>query len=114
VRDFRDLAAGSDISAQIKPAQSFAQVIDRTRCDIGGFRTALIGSAQQCQKMIRLLELDSGFAQSLAGAFSELALQCMDLERNLNNLVSQFDRNLNLVQRIRCPSSTNLIYSAHG
>jgi hypothetical protein len=64
--------------------------------------------------MFHLLDLDSGFALSLASAFSQLELQSMDVERILDGHVSQCDRNLNLVQHIRSPSSTSTTYSAQG
>jgi hypothetical protein len=113
-RELRTLAAGSDLEANVETAQGYAQAVDRTRCDVRGFRTALIGSAQQCQKMAHLLDLDSGFAQSLAGAFSELEHQSIDIERILDSLFSQCARDLNVVQHIRSPSSTSGTDSAYG
>jgi hypothetical protein len=107
----RTLAAGSDIQAQVTSAQTFARVIDRTRGDFRGLRTALSGSVQHCQKIFHLLDLD---AKSLASAFSELELQCMDVECILDSHVTQCDRNLNLVHHVRYSSSTNATYSAYG
>jgi hypothetical protein len=99
----RTLAKGSDLEAHVRSAQVYAQVVDRARCDVRGFRTALSGPAQQSQKMFHLLDLDSGFAKSLASAFSQLELQSIDVERVLDGNVSKCDRELNLVQRIRYP-----------
>jgi len=94
------LAVGPNHKTRVESAEIHASRVDQTRCDAHIFRTALIESAKQCQKMSHLLRIDSTCEEFLASAFSELERRCMDIESIFDSLVSRYDRFLNLVSHL--------------
>jgi len=74
-----------------------ARLADATRGDFKVFRSALKSLEGYLQDFWRILNLDPAIKESLDALILEKRMQCEVIDLLLDNLVSRYDRYLNLV-----------------
>lgn len=81
---------------RVRQAESKARSVDYTKGDFTTLRSAL-ASVEQCQGLWDALKLDPAIRKSLSALFMEQEQRYQVIASLLDNLVSRYDRFLNLV-----------------
>ena len=85
-----------DHKTRVRQAESKARSVDYTKGDFTTLRSAL-ASVEQCQGLWDALKLDPAIRKSLSALFIEQKQRYQVIANLLDNLVSRYDRFLNLV-----------------
>jgi len=102
------LDSTSDHEARVRQAEFNARSVDFTKGDFTTLRSAL-ASVEECQGLWDTLKLDLAIGQSLSALFMEQKKRCEVTANLLDNLVSRYDRFLNLVRYLHPCSNGYLI-----
>jgi len=102
------LDSTSGHEARVRQAEFNARSVDYTKGDFTTLRSALT-SVEECQGLWDTLKLDPAIRQSLASLFMEQKHRFQVTANLLDNLVSRYDRFLNLVWYLHLYSSEDLI-----
>jgi len=93
----RSLGGVTDHNARVRSAEDYAGSVDVMRGDFIAFKDALVSLEQYFQQMWSLLSLDPNISESLGALFTEQKKSCEATSHLLDNIVSRYDRYLNLV-----------------
>ena len=102
------LESTSDHEARVRQAEINARSVDYTKGDFTTLRLAL-ASAEECQNLWSTLKLYPSARRSLSPLFMEQRQRCLVTANLLDNLVSRYDRFLNLVRYLHPYSNEDLI-----
>jgi hypothetical protein len=91
------LGSGADHNDRVRIAEDHARSADMTRGDFTAFKNALIPLEKYCQDVCSMFNLNSNMRESLGAPFAELNIRCEVTSHLLDNVVSRYDRSLNLV-----------------
>src|SRR5258706_3660078 len=98
----------SDHEARVRQAEFHARSVDYTTGDFTTLRSALV-SVEECHNLWYTLKLGLGVRASLSALFKEQKQRCHVTANLLDNLVSRYDRFLNLVWYLHPCSNGDLI-----
>jgi hypothetical protein len=102
------LGSTSDHEARVRQAEFNARSVDYTKGDFTTLRSAL-AAVEECQGLWDTLKLDPTIRQSLSALFMEQKQRFQVTANLLDNLVSRYDRFLNLVWYLHLCSSEDLV-----
>ena len=91
------MSGSTDHNYDVRVVESFARYADIMSGDFIAFKHALVSLEQYLQDPCSLLNLDSDIRESLSASFAEQKRYCEVTSHLLNNVVSRYDRFLNLV-----------------
>jgi len=103
------LTNDADHDSRVRSAENIASIADRTRGDFKSIRSALKSLEGYLQDFWRILNLDPAIKESLDALILEQRVQCEVIDLALDNLVSRYDRYLNLVTYLRPHSNESLL-----
>ena len=98
----------SDHEARVRQAEINARSVDYTKGDFTTLQLAL-ASVEECHNLWNTLKLYPGVKESLSPLFMEQKRRCQVTANLLDNLVSRYDRFLNLVWYLHPCSNEDLI-----
>jgi hypothetical protein len=90
------LDSTSDHEARVRQAEFSTRSVDYTKGDFTTLRLAL-ASVEECRHLWDTLNLNKTIRESLSALFMEQQKRCEVTANLLDNLVSRYDRFLNLV-----------------
>ena len=93
----RTLDSGADHNVRVRAAEAFARFADMTRGDFTIFKNSLVSLERYFRDLRSPLNLDSHIRGSLSVSFTEQKERCEATSHLLDNVVSRYDRFLNLV-----------------
>jgi len=93
----RSLDGVTDHNTRVRSAENYAGTADMMRGDFIAFKHALASLEQYFQQIWSLLSLDPNISESLGALFTEQKNSCEATSHLLDNIVSRYDRYLNLV-----------------
>ena len=102
------LDSASDHEVRVRQAEFHARSVDYTKGDFATLRSALT-SVEECHNLWNTLKLDLRVRASLSARFKEQKQRCQVTANLLDNLVSRYDRFLNLVWYLHPSSNADLI-----
>ena len=93
----RTLDSGGDHDARVRTAELGARLSDMARGDFMAFKAALTSLEEILQDFWRILNLDPAIKELLCAMLIERRKQCEVTSLLFDNVVSRYDRFLNLV-----------------
>ena len=93
----RTLDSSGDHDTRVRTAELDASLADMIRGDYMAFKAALTSLEENLQDFWRILNLDPAIKESLCAMLMERRKQCEVVSLLLDNIVSRYDRYLNLV-----------------
>lgn len=96
----RTLDGDGDLGARVRTAEQCASIADNERGSFMAFQAALTSLEGKLQDFWRILNLDPAIKEALCAMIIEQRKQCEVISLLLNNVVSRYDRLLNLVLRL--------------
>ena len=93
----RTLDSGGDHDARVRTAELGVRLADMIRGDFMAFKAALTSLEENLQDFWRILNLDPAIKESLCAVLMERRKQCEVISILFDNIVSRYDRFLNLV-----------------
>ena len=93
----RTLDSGADHKSRVRVAEMDSRLADMIRGDFQAFQSAFISLEDYLQDFWRILNLDPAAKESLGALFTEQRKQSKVTNILFNNVVSRYDRFLNLV-----------------
>ena len=93
----RTLDSGGDHEARVRTAELGARLSDMARGDFMAFKAALTSLEEKLQEFWQILHLDIAIKESLCAMLMERRKQCEVTSLLFDNVVSRYDRFLNLV-----------------
>ena len=93
----RTLDSGADHDARVRTAEIGARISDIERGSFMAFQAALTSLEEKLQVFWRILNLDPAIKEILCEMIMERRKQCEVISLLFDNIVSRYDRFLNLV-----------------
>ena len=93
----RILDSGADHNSRVRIAEMDSRLADMIRGDFQAFQSAFISLEDYLQDFWRILNLDPAIKESLGTLFTEQRKQAKVINMLFDNIVSRYDRFLNLV-----------------
>jgi len=105
----RTLDSSADHDTRVRAADAFARAADTRVGDFKAFQSALTSLEEYLQDFWHILNLDPAGKASLDALITEQRKQCTVIAPLLDNIVSRYDRSLNLVTYLHLHSNECLI-----
>jgi len=105
----RTLTNDADHEFRVRRAENNSSVVDAARGDFKAFRSTLKSLEGYLQDFWCILKLDPAIKESLDALIMEKRMQCEVIDLLLDNLVSRYDRYLNLVTHLHPHSNGSLL-----
>ena len=101
----RSLDNRGDHDARVRRAEVDSTVVDKMKYDFKAFQSALASLEGYLQDFWRILNLDAAIKESISTLLMEQRVRSEVTSLLLDNLVSRYDRFLNLVLYLHASSS---------
>ena len=105
----RALKSDADHDSRVRSAEINSRLADATSGDSKNFRSALKSLEGYLQDFWRILKLDPAIKEPLDVLITEKRMQCEVTHLLLDNVVSRYDRSLNLVTYLHPHSNGSLL-----